>query len=317
MNELTHLITDIITIVLLVIISIVFLFSFFMRYKVEKKFEELYFSLFILSIALFLYFDNSVLNTYFFIPVSIDVNIPIVVIICYLIFVFSTLYLMEMNNFKQKDKRFIYYSYIILLVSPVLSCFTILWGVEWFTFFLGLPVLYSFIIFSGMDLIYIGYHIKRSRSYTDIKILYSFIGTFSIATYILSIKFYREILGFDSTPSYYTIIIPIFFFIYLMAKERNEEYSELVELRKLEIDKSEIDIALFKINYKFSEKELLVTQGLCEGKLYKEISDEYDISISYVKKLASSLYKKCGVTNRSELINLGYSLNLKHYVNIS
>lgn len=309
MNELTHLITDIITIVILVLIALGYILSFIIRYRVEKKYEELYFSLYLITISLFLLFDNTVIDYYFTNQVDINVNVPIVTFLCYLMYVVSTSYLMEVVSFKSKDKKFIFYSYLVLLICPVISIFTILWGVEWYGFFVAFPVLLCFILCGVIDLIYIGYQIKKSRSFSSIKILYSYLGVVSVSIYIITTKFYLEMTKENyNTPNYYTILVPIFIFIYLMAKDKNDEYLELVELRKLEINKNQIDMELFDTNYKLSKKELLIAKGLCEGKLYKEISSDTEISISYVKKLVNSLYKKCEVANRSELINLGYSL---------
>lgn len=309
MNELTHLITDIITIVILILIALGFFSSFVMRYRVEKKFEELYFSLFILNIALYLFFDNTVIDRYFSISIDTDTDIPVVTFLCYFIFITSTSYLMEIIDIKSKSKKFIFASYLLLLICPILSIFTFWFGVGWYSSFIGLPVILSFIIISIIDLFYIGYHIKKSRSYTSLKILFSYVGVVFVAVYIIATKFYLEMTKLNySTPGYFTILFPIFIFIYLMAKDKNDEYLELVELRKLDIKNNTIGIDQLKIEYKLSDKELLIAKGLCDGKLYKEISSETNISISYVKKLVNSLYKKCEVANRSELINLAYSL---------
>lgn len=309
MNELTHLITDIITIVILFLIALGYLSSFIMRYRVEKKLEELYFSLFILNIALYLLFDNTVIDTYFSISFISDVDIPVVTFLCYFIFITSTSYLMEIIDLKFKSKKFIFVSYLLLFVCPILSIFTIWLGVGWYSSFIGLPVILSFIILAVIDLFYIGYHIKKSRNFSSLKILFSYVGVVSVAIYIIATKFYLEMTKLNySTPGYFTILFPIFIFIYLMAKDKNDEYLELVELRKLDINNNTIEIDQFKNLYKLSDKELQIAKGLCDGKLYKEISSETEISISYVKKLVNSLYKKCEVSNRSELINLAYSL---------
>lgn len=51
-----------------------------------------------------------------------------------------------------------------------------------------------------------------------------------------------------------------------------------------------------------SRRENEIVQWLAKGKLYKEIADELDISIETVKRHCTNLYRKLGVSNRSETI---------------
>ena len=57
-------------------------------------------------------------------------------------------------------------------------------------------------------------------------------------------------------------------------------------------------------NYALSEREKEIASLLTKGRTYKKISEELYISIPTVKTHASSVYKKCGVKNRSELTAL-------------
>lgn len=57
-------------------------------------------------------------------------------------------------------------------------------------------------------------------------------------------------------------------------------------------------------NYAISEREKEVALLLIQGKAYKQISEELHISIPTVKTHTSTIYKKCGVKNRTELAAL-------------
>ena len=50
--------------------------------------------------------------------------------------------------------------------------------------------------------------------------------------------------------------------------------------------------------------ELEILELLSEGKMYKEIADKKFVSIETVKKHVSNIYKKLGVSNKVEAINL-------------
>ena len=52
-----------------------------------------------------------------------------------------------------------------------------------------------------------------------------------------------------------------------------------------------------------SPPELRVIDKLCNGKLYKEIAHESNISINTVKKHLKSIYRKLEVSNRKSACN--------------
>jgi two-component system response regulator DevR len=57
-----------------------------------------------------------------------------------------------------------------------------------------------------------------------------------------------------------------------------------------------------------SPREQEVLSGLADGLLYKEISDKLPISFAAVHKYSHNLYKKLGVSNRSEAIRVWLAL---------
>jgi len=79
----------------------------------------------------------------------------------------------------------------------------------------------------------------------------------------------------------------------------------LDDLQRLSLFKprSEYSDQHFK-NYAISKREKDVALLLIKGKTYKQIAEELHISVPTVKTHTSTIYKKCGVKNRTELAAL-------------
>ncbi len=61
--------------------------------------------------------------------------------------------------------------------------------------------------------------------------------------------------------------------------------------------------------WELTARELQIARGLAENKMYKEIAEQYFISINTVRYYIKSLYSKLGVSSRKELIyKLGISI---------
>jgi NarL family two-component system response regulator LiaR len=61
-------------------------------------------------------------------------------------------------------------------------------------------------------------------------------------------------------------------------------------------------------NLSLTKSEIKILEPLCAGKLYKEIADDQQISINTVKKHLKNVYRKLGVTNRTNACNKYLSL---------
>ena len=62
----------------------------------------------------------------------------------------------------------------------------------------------------------------------------------------------------------------------------------------------ETKINCMEIESNLSKQELKMLKALSDGKLYKEIAADYGISVNTVKKHLKNVYKKLGVTSRTE-----------------
>ncbi len=309
MNGIMHLISDITTIVLLLIISTGYMFFYLIRGKDENRKEELYFSVLIFVLTLFITVDNSIINSFFPNFMSIEINVTVVVFLCYFLLYSAVMFLLELVSIPRDRRKPFVLCFIILTVCPLLSILTIFKGPAWYGRYLGIPILLTYLLSALFMLVLIGYFIVKSRSINSMKTVFSFIGIMFLTLYI---SVFKSVLEFTDTtyitPKYLSILFPVLIFIFLTIKEKNDEYKELVELRSLNKDYINSPINLNSLNTNLSEKEQNIINGLCAGKLYKEISFEYGISLSYVKKLIHNIYKKCEVSNRAELINLIYNL---------
>ena len=56
-------------------------------------------------------------------------------------------------------------------------------------------------------------------------------------------------------------------------------------------------------NLSLTKSEIKTLEPLCDGKLYKEIAEDHHISINTVKKHLKNVYRKLGVTNRTNACN--------------
>lgn len=56
-------------------------------------------------------------------------------------------------------------------------------------------------------------------------------------------------------------------------------------------------------NLSLTKSEIKTLEPLCDGKLYKEIAYDQQISINTVKKHLKNVYRKLGVTNRTNACN--------------
>ncbi len=65
---------------------------------------------------------------------------------------------------------------------------------------------------------------------------------------------------------------------------------------------------------KLNEKQMLVLMKLINGKTYKSIATDMNISVSAVRQYAHRLYKKLNVVNRTEaIIKFGIASDNKSY----
>lgn len=60
----------------------------------------------------------------------------------------------------------------------------------------------------------------------------------------------------------------------------------------------------YSTNFRLSKKEQQVIELIKEGKIYKEIAETMGVSVNTTKSHIYRIYKKCGINNRIELINL-------------
>lgn len=65
----------------------------------------------------------------------------------------------------------------------------------------------------------------------------------------------------------------------------------------------------FIVNYQISKREWEIVEKICEGLTNKQISDTLFISLQTVKDHSHHIYKKTGVKNRVQLVNLVRKLN--------
>ena len=308
MISLFRLFSDVFTITVLLAVAVSYGINYLNRRKFQRNRSPLYFSLFILSLCLFIFFDNSFMDYYYPEFQSLTVLIPVVYCCSYFMFLFGLLFISDEFQLSKKEKLPVTIVVVLLINSPILSGLTLIWGPDWFIRYLSTFVILYIITAAVFSLIYTGWHLVKKKKYLDIKILLSFLGITFIALYIcfnrIILESHKELYN---SNSFLVLSLFILIYVYILSRQSSEEFRELMELKNTIgtlLTMKHGTISEDELPFPASERELKIIGGLCGGKLYKEIASESDMSVANVKKIVHGIYIKAGVQNRYELINL-------------
>jgi DNA-binding CsgD family transcriptional regulator len=151
----------------------------------------------------------------------------------------------------------------------------------------------------SVSLYYLYFFGRRIKNHTTKKMVISFAHISVIAKLIVSVLFY-----FASSDSVTGLLYILIFFscnipvILYLDHYLNLHFASSTQNKSINL------FLQFIKDYKLSRREWEIIEEICEGMTNKEISDKLFISLQTVKDHCYKIYKKTGVRNRVELVNL-------------
>lgn len=131
-------------------------------------------------------------------------------------------------------------------------------------------------------------------------------------------------LGLLSVMIYYSIVCGISLYYIIrnfhkiigtLAEKSNPSKEEMNILSTVTMDSDNIKDIKILVKYKITNREREIIDLLICGNSYKEISEKLVITLPTVKTHVFNIYKKLGIKNKIELINL-LTLDKKQYENL-
>jgi DNA-binding CsgD family transcriptional regulator len=307
--------TDIISITIVITVAIYHLLSYVMRNRQEVNKSDLYFSLFLIGLAVYIFFGNTIAGQVIKVRNIAQITTSGVLTASAILLIFLGHFLYEILQVSRQKKIFLYISIIISCATLPLQIFVWVKGYLWYYKYLHLLVtlIYLGLYFINTGLLIVD-GVKTGRLKEKINVF------IFIATQVLIISlFYYQII-FSYSIKYYLlnnfviVIFTVLFFPVLLVSKSSKEFKENIilkeKLKNLEVDAKQNQknrknerVNDFINENKLNEKEILVMKELLNGREYKEIAADIGLSLSGVKKRVHSLYKKTGVQNRVELVN--------------
>lgn len=312
MSIVLRIISDTVSITALMTIALYHMISYLSRIQQETEQMDLHFSLFLFSLALYIFFDNS-LSLLVFLPDRGPLYTTVGVALATLgIMIFLLLFLYRMVGLTRTGRRIRNCSYVLGSLACLLSFSVFFKGYLWYMKVFDKVAIGAYIlIFTGnITLLLHTLKSKKKFSYS-----YEVLILISSILIILSLFLFRIIIACNLENYTFNNHIPVaaavFIFPAFLTLKSTDEFRELIllkeHLREMHLRKDEeyknrcIRFAeLFRLNTREEE----VMTGLLEGQEYKEIASSLSLSLSGVKKRVHSLYRKAGVQNRTELVNL-------------
>jgi DNA-binding CsgD family transcriptional regulator len=154
------------------------------------------------------------------------------------------------------------------------------------------------LIFS-IALYYLYFYGSKIKNRSTRKMVLTFAHINLFVKILLSILFYYAARDSISGALY----LLLFFSCNIPAMLYLDYYLNIHHLKNAE-NENHIPFIQFIRDYNLTKREWEITERICEGMTNKEISDKLFISLQTVKDHCYRIYKKTGVRNRVELVNL-------------
>lgn len=269
-----------------------------------------YLSLFFATLALYVFFDNSLSLLVFDQRVAAKIN-TIGVGFCATGLYFSYLgFITSILGMSARRTAWRRLSIVLVLAAQSGTFLVLLHGWEWYMENVDryLVSLYGcvFIMVIVVQARYL--YRRRDRPEKAAVILLT-----AINVMILSLFFWRYVItvnreNFILNNSISVFIISLFY-PFLLRVYRSADFRELMRLRgeieaRARMQNRSLGELFRSAGSALPSSELEVCEALVRGLEYKEISLETGLSLSGVKKRIHSLYGKLGVQNRTELYNI-------------
>lgn len=317
MDPTSRLLLDLLTVTLLGAVAGGALIGAVNRFGEERGRSWLFLSLLFFSLAISVFLDNALGSHFFPGERALSWRIPFVVACEYGVFSFSILCLAEELPPRSRSRRTLHCAALLLSNAPIASLLTLRMGWVWYRDALSAYILAAFGLASVFAVALAGLALFARRPRPEPRGVVVYCGVSVVGLYVFAAKVWLELNPrLYESQSWFVLTPFLLAFVFLLSRESNLEYRELKELRKAQAllrdigrpgtsrpETSGIEIAEGSLPFPTTERERLIVEGLCDGRLYKEIALDLGISLSAVKKGAHSVYRKAGAQNRVELIN--------------
>jgi|GEM_PF-6714681 len=230
---LLRLITDIFTATVLLTLSIYHVLIYFGRKKYELEQYNLYFSFFLGSIILYVFFDDIIPSIFTGLKIQKIISPFFLTFSAVLIIVSAITFAIMIIKIPKKVEKIFYIELIIGLICLAITLISNQISRDFFQKYIGYYTRTIFLIIGIVNLIIISYWAVKNKTYKDknifMMLLYILVVIIYIALNKLIEKFYSSMILFNN---YIFIGLLSFVFSYLLSVKFNKEFNELVELKQ-------------------------------------------------------------------------------------
>lgn len=198
--------------------------------------------------------------------------------------IIATFFIAAAGDFPKKIRFPLLFSFATLVIADILFRRQIIsnYGI---TFGSNLVIRLVFYCITGIILI------KALRGIHPKPILYIAAIFFSFDTISLLFLDILKILPLYHSLEYLLFFPIVFFYTIPFLQKLYPEVSKVMH-----------DLDSLKLKYNLSDRETIIIQLVCDGKLNKEIADTLNLAENTIKSHIFNIYKKLNVKNRVELV---------------
>ncbi|MBN1648657.1 MAG: helix-turn-helix transcriptional regulator [Spirochaetales bacterium] len=308
-------ITDIVSITALLTIGLYHLCSFVVRSRQETDNSDFYFALFVISLAGYIFFSNTLSLLLYKEELARRLNTTGATFCIFIMTVgfYNCLYaILKIPRPLHLVKNA---STLISFLVFIACLFIWKYGYSWYRKTLDTWIVLAIgMIFLTNSVLLIWAGAKNGQLKSASRIL------FFLASHVLiiSLFIFKVLLIIDARNflinNFIILLFSVLFFPVLLVSKSSRELQELTLLKvKLRNPDTAIGLNMQKMDEfisgrKMTDMEKKVLSELLKGLEYKEVANNLDLSLSAVKKRVHSIYKKASVQNRVELVNQALGL---------
>ncbi len=289
-------------------------FAFMDRVGMKKGSRDplmVYFALFSLSLAGYVFFDNSLALLLFNEFIVTRITTPGVAVCAFGLMISYSGMITQIFDLPRRNRLWFRICVILGLLSLTCSMTVFLHGWEWYMAHFDAPAIALYIIIFIVIEVRVFTAIRKRHD----RLKYAALLLVSVHVMVFSLFFWRVLININTAYFFVNNSILLgamaLFFPLVMSLHRSETYRELQRLRNDEDMRARIaEQSLRELFFaqegtapRLTDRELEVCEALLEGLEYKEIQNRTGLSLSGVKKRVHFLYRKFGIQNRTELYN--------------
>ncbi|MBN1647529.1 MAG: hypothetical protein JW874_05805 [Spirochaetales bacterium] len=310
-------ITDIISITVLLTIALFHLLSYAVRSRHETGKSDLVFSLFVIGLAGYIFFDNTLSLMFFSWRIEKEINTIGVAFCSFLITAGFYNFLTALFRIPKIPKRIIHVTITVSFILFLASFSVLHYGYRWYTANINrwLVIVYAF-LFCLNSVLLIKAFVQSGQFKSKSKMIFFLASHVQIVSLFIMKMLVMVDLKYFYINNFVILIFCALFFPVLLISKSGRDLRELAVIRErlrnmdMNADLQMQKINAFSMNKNINDSEKLVMQGLLKGLEYKEIADTLNYSLSAIKKRAHSIYRKTNVQNRAELIHAVFGIEV-------